>query len=243
MSSFPVARIGVWNSDWAGPRSPRRKRIIAKLIDLRADILCVTEGYRHLLPAQGSVVESDPDCCYSLVEGRRKVLLWSRHDWVIVDQLGSSRMPGGRFVSGVTETSLGWVTVLGVCIPSCYVTTGSRNRDPYQDHLAYLAGFREVLLQHQGQPVLVVGDFNQAIPRRRQPRGVFRALESALDGLVKVVTAGLHPELDRPLVDHVASSNELEPVSITVLSRFDDDGKRLSDRHGVVAELRLRSGL
>jgi hypothetical protein len=150
MTSSRIARIGVWNSEWAGPRSPRRKRIIRKLADLNTGILCVNEGYRDLLPQNGN---SDPDCGYPIIKGRRKVLLWSRHDWILVDRVGSLTMPGGRFVSGVTETPASSLTVLGVCIPwrMAHVSTGSQDRKSWEDHLAYLEGLREVLLQNQGQ--------------------------------------------------------------------------------------------
>ena len=47
----------------------------------------------------------------------RKVVLWSRDPWERVDDLGHSSMPPGRFVSGVTRTPVGEVTVMGICIP------------------------------------------------------------------------------------------------------------------------------
>ena len=37
--------------------------------------------------------------------------------WERVDDLGVDSLPPGRFVSGVTRTSLGELTVVGVCIP------------------------------------------------------------------------------------------------------------------------------
>ena len=33
------------------------------------------------------------------------------------DDVGHASLPPGRFVSGVTQTSVGEVTVIGVCIP------------------------------------------------------------------------------------------------------------------------------
>ena len=56
---------------------------------------------------------SRADYGYSIREERRKVLLWSREPWEEIDDVGSELMPPGRFVSGVTQTSLGAVTVIG----------------------------------------------------------------------------------------------------------------------------------
>ena len=50
-------------------------------------------------------------------EGRRKVMLWSGEPWEQVDDLGIDSTPPGRFVSGVTQTSLGEAAVIGVCVP------------------------------------------------------------------------------------------------------------------------------
>lgn len=234
-----MVRIGVWNCEWPGPRSQRRNRIIEKLSGLDADVLCVTEGDRELLPRHGSTIDSDPDYGYPMVPGRRKVLLWSRQDWIIVDQFGSSAMPEGRFVSAVTETPAGALTVMGVCIPwhTAHVTSGRKDRKPWEDHLAYLHGLEDVLLQHQGQPLVVVGDFNQTVPRSWQPKVVSEALTATLSGLVEIATAGKHPDLDKQLIDHVAHSRELKPVSVAAFSRFDSDGLRLSDHSGAVVEL------
>ena len=44
-------------------------------------------------------------------------MLWSREPWNQVDDNGNDSMPPGRFVSGVTQTSVGEVTVIGICIP------------------------------------------------------------------------------------------------------------------------------
>ena len=46
------------------------------------------------------------------------VLLWSAQSWGEVDRVGSERMPGGRFVRGVTQSAAGHaLTVVGVLIP------------------------------------------------------------------------------------------------------------------------------
>ena len=56
-------------------------------------------------------------------------------------------MPPGRFVAGVTETSIGRVNVVGVCIPwsASRVRDSEDGREMWQDPREYLAGLTGVL--------------------------------------------------------------------------------------------------
>lgn len=112
-----LVNVSIWNTEWASPTSRRGKRIKEKLVSLDADILCVTEGSKALLPETGWIIESEPDYGYPLKPGRRKVLLWSRNKWTSIDQIGEPSLPPGRFVCGTTETRIGALAVIGVCIP------------------------------------------------------------------------------------------------------------------------------
>jgi hypothetical protein len=139
-------RIGVWNVQWATPRS-RGPEVRTKLDALGADVLVVTEGCEAVLPDRGHVVTSSSDYGYRLVRGRRKVLLWSRQPWETIDTLGAAALPSGRFVAATTSTPIGDVRVLGVCIPwkDAHVSTGQRSRRPWEDHLTYLRELRAVV--------------------------------------------------------------------------------------------------
>ena len=65
--------------------------------------------------------------------------------WERVDDLGVDSLPPGRFVSGVTRTSLGELTVVGVCIP-WFGSRTEAGREPaklrWEDHERYLDGPR-----------------------------------------------------------------------------------------------------
>ena len=90
---------------------------------LDPEIICLTETDIRLLGDNGHTIYSRPD---QVQDGRKpvgKALLWSREPWRQVDDVGAQAMPPGRFVSAVTSTSVGDVTVIGVCIP----WHGSRN--------------------------------------------------------------------------------------------------------------------
>ena len=105
-----------WNVEWTTPRSSRRAEILRRIAAHEPEVVCLTETHIDLLP-DGYVIASNPDYGSPIKEGRRKVLLWSRTPWEQSDDVGKRSLPPGRFVSGVTDTSIGTVSVIGVCIP------------------------------------------------------------------------------------------------------------------------------
>ena len=168
-------RLGTWNIKWAVPGSAKGTRISAALAAPDCDILCVTEGSAGLLPGDGNIIDAGTNWGYRLPrEDRRKVLLWSRSPWTGVDALGSADLPGSRFIKGVTETPVGPLTVVGACIPwdGAHVSGGRKDRRKWQDHLAWLEAFEGLPYRNAAQRTVVLGDFNQRIPRDpRTPEG------------------------------------------------------------------------
>ena len=110
-------RLVNWNVEWATPRSPRSVEIRRRIERHDPEIVCLTEAVIGLSPGDGHTIGSQEDYGYPIREGRRKVLLWSKRPWERVDDVGDRSMPPGRFVAGVTETSIGQLTVIGICIP------------------------------------------------------------------------------------------------------------------------------
>ena len=179
---------------------------------------------------------SRADYGYKVREERRKVLLWSREPWEQVDDVGSETMPQGRFVSGMTQTSEGPMTVMGVCIP----WAGSRVRGTavkrmrWEDHRQYLGGLSEVLGRIPVERLIVVGDFNQRIQQGGAvPSDVRMALHSTVASRMTIATAGLEFR-GRRSIDHVALGSDLTAEYLGVISNFDGE-RRLSDHFGVVA--------
>ncbi len=230
-------RVGVWNVQWATARS-RGPGVRKRLEALRANVLVITEGCEAVLPLGGHVVTSSEDYGYRLVLGRRKVLLWSRHPWEDIDVLGTPALPSGRFVAATTSTPVGTVRVLGVCIPwkDAHVSTGQRNRCVWQDHLNYLHELRAIVARQGPGPVVLAGDFNQRVPRERQPKHVFDALQRALDPALQLATSGRVAGAGGRLIDHVAHSAALAPSKVEAWSRQDEAGHQLSDHDGVCVE-------
>ena len=163
-------RVGSWNTEWADPESVRARRIRPILAAPKCHVLCVTEGYKELLPSGGHVIDGGEDWGYPIVPGRREVLLWSKWPWRNKwPRRNSSTVPGsmaGRFVAGVTETPIGELTVCGVCIPwfHAHVLDGRKDRKMWEEHLDWLRRFGG-LSYATGSRTIVLGDFNQRIPR------------------------------------------------------------------------------
>jgi endonuclease/exonuclease/phosphatase family metal-dependent hydrolase len=198
----------------------------------------------HNVDEPGHVIENEADYGYGdRYPGRRKVILWSRQPWHSVDCLSNEPMPSGRFASGVTKTPIGDVHVIGVCIPwrDAHVRTGRHDREPWEDHLAYLDGLDVVLRESRDSTSgIVVGDFNQRIPRKYTPRRVADRLTSVFEDW-NIVTTGCIPVVSRQAIDHVALRGDIEAVSVEAWDRVDDQGNRLSDHDGYAIAVRQTS--
>lgn len=204
---------------------------MAVLSERVADVHIVTEGCAGLLPAVGHIVDAGCDWGYGDNEDRRKVLMWSRCPWFDVVRMDTG--PGrGRIVSGRTSTSIGELTVVGVCIPwaAAHVTTGRRDAHRWDEHIACCIQLEEVAI---GSHSVLVGDFNQTIPRIRQPIKATAALDKLLSQWT-VWTGGSHTF--GPLIDHIATSDDLVAADIECSPASDVAG-RLSDHVGVSCTL------
>ena len=169
------------------------------------------------------------------------MVLWSKEPWEQIDDLGTDDMPPGRFVSGVTSTPIGNVTVIGICIPWAGSRTearrGTERRRRWEDHERYISHLADLLERMPDSPTIVVGDFNQRIGQgAATPHGMRSALGDAFPARMTIATAGLGLH-GRRTIDHVALSDDLSAESLGVLSNVRGES-RLSDHFGVVAVLR-----
>ena len=232
-----------WNVEWATPRSRRRDEILRRIHDHAPEIVCLTKANCRLLSQNGHTISSRPDYGYGTIKEGRKVMLWAREPWEQVDDLGSDSLPPGRFVSGVTRTSLGEVTVVGVCIPWFGSRTEARRglerKTQWEDHEQYIAGLTEVLGRGPAQCVIVMGDFNQIVGAGSRARLELRlALQGAFPPSITIATEGLAFE-GRGSIDHIALSEDLPVASLDVISNI-HEGRKLSDHFGIVAEVSAR---
>lgn len=233
-------RVLVWNVEWARPQGPRGREIRHRIEDADADVVCITEGFRRLLPEFGHVVESDPDYGYPIREGRRKVILWSREPWKREDGTGPAEMPEGRYVHGATCTPSGMIEIYGVCIPwrDAHVRTGRRDRTPWEDHQRYLRALASLLRdRNDSAPAVVLGDFNQRIPRKWTPLEAHRELTRTFEDGFSICTAGEIEGADGLAIDHVAHTHSFDCRMVSVIPKVTKEGRRLSDHFGLVVDL------
>lgn len=226
--------VATFNCEWRASASADAKIVRARLFELHPDIICLTEAHRDFFADHGHMIEAEADYGYPLLEGRRKVLLWSREPWRQIDRVGNSGLPPGRFVAGVTATPCGDVSVAGVCIPwaKAHVDSGRRDRSGWEDHLAYLEGLA-TWLPKTSESTLVIGDFNQRVPRRFQPAHVMEALQRTVLDRLDIATAGEIAGVGKLSIDHICHSRDLTPGCVSGISNIGPDQRLLSDHFGV----------
>ena len=197
-------------------------------------MVCLTEAYSDFFGDNGYVIEADADYGYPIIAARRKVMLWSRHPWTGMDQNGPEGLPPGRFVSARTPTPFGDLLATGVCIPwsRAHVDSGRRDRAVWEDHLAYLSAIGGYVADRPRNH-LIMGDFNQRVPRKFQPEAVFTALQRSILAGFDIATSGLIAPVDRQAIDHVCHSRDLGVETVTGLSNMRPDGGEISDHFGV----------
>ena len=237
-----TVRIGTWNTEWARPTGPKGTLVKAALATPLCDVLCVTEGVAGILPGQGNVIEGGEDWGGRVRDDRRKVLLWSARPWAEVDRVGSERMPGGRFVRGVTQTATGQaLTVVGVCIPwfGAQRQFGRRDAKRWELHGIWLEEFETLRSTLPDERTVVLGDFNQRIPRQWAPKDVYEALMRTFEGF-EIATKGNLEGAPRLAIDHIVHTPDIVSKGISIWPDRSEDGKYLSDHFGVWADFGLR---
>ena len=235
-------RVITWNVEWATPSSPRASEILRRIGRHAPEVVCLTETHFRLTPQDGYTICSQPDYGYTINENRRKVMLCSREPWEQVDDVGINSMPPGRLVSGVTKTSLGTATVIGICIPWFGSRIEAKRKQErkmrWEDHGQYLVDLTKVLEGGPANRLIVMGDFNQIIgPGSRARPELQSALQRAFLSSMTFVTSALAFH-GRRSIDHIASSEDLAVESVDVISNI-YEGRELSDHFGVIADLSL----
>ncbi|MCY4415262.1 MAG: endonuclease/exonuclease/phosphatase family protein [Chloroflexi bacterium] len=227
-----------WNVQWATPRSQRSPEILGRIAEHTPEIICLTETDAGLLAQNGHTICSEPDYGSGAMKNRRKVLLWSKQPWDKIDCLRNTSWTVGRFVSGVTDTSLGQMLVVGICIPWSHSRTRryGGNSEAWQDHENYLNGLADLLARTPTHRTIVVGDFNQPIAQSGNVPARLRAkLRCAIPPRMTIATAGLGSRGKRT-IDHIVLSADLTAESLGIISNIHED-KKLSDHFGVAATL------
>ncbi|MEZ5229082.1 MAG: hypothetical protein R2710_21165, partial [Acidimicrobiales bacterium] len=162
-------------------------------------------------PREGHLLWCEPPKGTHFGEDERKVLVWSKNEWTEIDRVGIEGLDGTRFISGTTQTPLGPLRVIGVCIPwhmaEVSYPTGEK-RKPWELHIHFLGRLEELIGGFDG-PTVIAGDFNQQVPRVSYGRKDAAAALTRAFAPLDVVTSG-HIEGGRgPGIDHIAISRDL----------------------------------
>lgn len=229
--------------NWARPDGNREELIKKVISKLEPDVACITECNKEIF-TEGYSICSDADYGYESPSYRRKVILWSKNPWKGIDTLGDDGLPGGRFVSGTTMTSIGEVKLMGVCIPwrDAHVTSGRKDRKAWEDHESYLKGLKRILNDDIQSPLILLGDFNQKLPRPKKNGQTIRMYKLLMDIVpekFEIATKGLIAGLDDQLVDHIAHTRDLKTEKIGFINNSHPDlpeSGQLSDHYGVVVD-------
>ena len=154
-----------------------------------------------------------------LKNGRRKVILWSKDKWTDIDQIGSKEIPIGRFISGVTNG----IKIIGLCIPwrFAHVSTGRKDRKPWDEHLSFIKN-----LSFSNEKTIILGDFNQNIPKKNQPEIVFSSLKNMIDGFnllttnMGLVHIVISTDLNAESIQKIATENNSDHDGISYSIKF-----------------------
>lgn len=234
-----AARILTWNIERKRPSAPTGSAGVELLFGQSPDVMVLTEAKTCFPARDGHLVWCRPLPHPHLEPDDRRVVMWSRNPWTDVDDLGDDALPEGRYVRATTETPLGPLTVVGVCIPwhMSGVSVGTKDRKPWEDHIDYLR-LLPSLLQAADGPLVVAGDYNQRIPRDRTRRDAAAALSDCFQGF-DVATAGRVEGVDKGLIDHVALTPDLRadacwawPATVNGVRMSDHAGVGVDVRHG-----------
>jgi len=230
-------RIATWNLQRKRPASLNGRVAVDFLRSVSPDIAILTEAWVDHLGPDFQHADAGPTGIPFLDEEERKVVIASR--WPLTEVRTDLDVPtAGRFVSAAIETPGGILTVIGVCIPWFASRVKGGAAKNWEDHRAFLRALSPVLREAVQGPCLVAGDFNQRIPRSRQPRTVADLLEETFSNFA-IPSSGERRETGRMLIDHVAISPSLQCGDVASWSG-ESDGKKMSDHDGVSVEVSFK---
>lgn len=246
-----MIRILNWNTQIASPRGTngRFEVIHGMLVGSYSDIICLTESYPETLPLEGYVITSGLSGWEKHERlGARRVVLWNWHyPWYDIDQVGSPRLPEGRFVSAKMKWAGLEIVVAGFCIPNhtyrYHASWGKQRKAIWQGTIEFLDILREeVLSQDRYQKhTILLGDFNLQIPPATYPHASSKVNqkreETFADWHIPTAIDYKLYSIDKPLVDHIALSLDFDVLDPIVINRYSTHILSLSDHNGVLLEI------
>ena len=90
-----------------------------------------------------------------------------------------------------------------------HVRSGRHDRKAWEDHLIYVAAFEKLPYRSAVRRTVVLGDFNQRIPRKYTPENVSEALLQVFKPF-RIATKCMVPGAPALSIDHIAHTADLE---------------------------------
>ena len=233
-----VVRVANWNFERRGPKTWQAASLVTEISAFAPDLICLTEAHKTSLEILGGhTIDHVGYRATRKKESERLVMLWSKAPWQPI-QVPKDLQALGGLVCGVTQLSARRVCCIGLCIPYHMAKLDGEDRTrPWHHHKVFLRAVTPWLRQQaQNNPVILLGDFNQRIPRKYGSQDAYALLEEALSPFHILTSGGLQP-LSLQTIDHICTNQAFIAKSIEARSRFDEGGRPRSDHFGVFAEL------
>ncbi len=227
-------RIATWNLARKRPASPTGKLGVQHLLSLNPDVAILTEARIGHLGDSFQHADAGSSELPHLHPSERKVVVASR--WPIRCVETRLEVPTlGRYVSAEIEAPIGVIRVIGLCIPWFASRVRSGGVKNWEDHRVFLRALAPVLASSAEVPCVIAGDFNQRIPRSKQPQDVADLLSQVFESYA-LPTAGVRSGTGRQLIDHIAVSRHFEVEQVQEWAG-QIEGRAASDHDGVLVEV------
>lgn len=212
--------------------------LVERAVARRPDVVCLTEAYEgSSAPLAGhEITNRGATWSNNRRDGERLALLWSANPWGDMDVDGNDETTTGGYVSGTTDTPIGPIRVVGICAPDHAASRigAAEKARMWTEQIVFWDGLAKLLAaRDRSIPTVLLGDFNQYVPRIWGSKAAHAGMLSALDDM-HIATGGPISGIGKPTIDHVAHTADLAPQDVVGLSPFDDQGRALSDHFGVV---------
>lgn len=228
-------RLLTWNIQWNKSSASKAKKIKEIIKSFNPDVVCLTECYDDFFD-YGHTACSQESYGYPIKQGRRKVLLWSKEFFSDTDEIGNSEFPSGRFIKATTRIQSHEFDIIGVCVPwrAAHVTTGRKDRQPWEDHITYLKALEEYLLNKVKKPTFLIGDFNQTLEKTVQHHLAYKQFVNTIKHFSPNPN-GIQSVGQFRQIDHIFCSKSISIQRIQNIPAI-QDGLCLSDHHGLYAD-------
>ena len=232
-------RVLTWNLERRKVEITYGKLATNHLFFQAPDVMAITETRTNFPKNDGHTIWAQhPNGHFD--DDERKVLLWSKTPWSDVDDVGDENLPVGRFISGITESRIGKIRVVGICIPyhMADVSHGTKDKKPWEQHIDFLKILPSILEKYT-HPIVIAGDFNQRYPLVKYGNKEAAKKMAETFSKYEIVTKGIIDGMSKAGIDHISIDNNLQTKSIWGWPNV-IDGTRLSDHDGAGCELVLK---